>query len=201
MTQRVEIIRREGLAEGFLRLARYRLRLLLPGGARILDVQRECVEGLRAAAVLPYDPRSGRIVLVEQHRIGALESAGGGWLHEPPGGRIEEGQTPEATARREAMEEAGCRIDTLIPIGLCRTAPGFSDESVALFCGIADASCLPAEAGCREEGEWTRVVPWDLEAAARGLGRDPLTSATLMVTVQWLVLNRDRLAVRGGGAP
>jgi ADP-ribose pyrophosphatase len=143
MSWKLEIIRREPGFQGFLRLVRYWLHIGSPQDTAGKTVYRECVEGLRAAVVLPFDPASGRIVLVEQLRIGALDSDCGGWLHEPPGGVIEDGQTPEETARREALEEAGCRIGALAPIGLCRTSPGFSDESVSLYCGETDASGLP----------------------------------------------------------
>ena len=193
MSWKFEIIRREQLFQGFLRLARYSLRIAPPEGGAEITVYRECLEGLRSAVVLPYDPATGRIVLVEQLRVGALGAGCGGLLHEPPGGVIEEGQTPEETARREAMEEAGCRIGALTPIGLCRTSPGFSDERVALFCGETDASALPQYSGRRVEGEFTRVVGWDLDRAVCELGQGPLTAATVIISVQWLALNRDRL--------
>jgi ADP-ribose pyrophosphatase len=193
MSWKLEIIRRDPVFQGFLQLARYWLRIASPEDKDEITVYRECVEGLRSAVVLPYDPTTGRIVLVEQFRIGALASVGGGWLHEPPGGLIEDGQTPEEAARREAMEEAGCRIGALIPIGLCRTSPGFSDECVALFCGETDASGLPLYGGRREEGECTRVVGWELDRALCELGQEPLTAATVIIAVQWLALNLDRL--------
>ncbi len=193
MSWKVEIIRRELAFEGFLRLARYRLRIVSPGDTDQISVYRECVEGLHSAAVLPYDPSTGRIVLVEQMRIGAVGAGDGGWLQEPPGGVVECGQTPEDTVRREAFEEAGCRIGALIPIGQCRPSPGFSDECVALYCGKTDASGLPLYAGQREEGECTRVVCWELDRALCELGQGPLTAATVIIAVQWLALNRGRL--------
>lgn len=176
-----------------MRLARYWLRIASPDEMDHVAIYRECIEGLRSAVVLPYDPVSERIVLVEQLRIGALGSECGGWLHEPPGGVIESGQTPEETARREAMEEAGCRIGALAPIGLCRTSPGFSDECVAFYCGEVDASGLPLYGGCREDGECTRVVSWEMDRALCELGQEPLTAATVIIAVQWLALNRHRL--------
>lgn len=158
-----------------------------------MSVYREGIEGLRSAAVLPYDPATRRIVLIEQMRIGALGTECGGWLQEPPGGVIDGAQTPEETARREALEEAGCRIGALTPIGLCRPSPGYSDECVMLYCGETQAAGLPAFAGRREEGEWTRVVQWDLDRALCELGQGPLTAATVIIAIQWLALNRHRL--------
>ncbi len=107
--------------------------------------------------VLPFDPVSGQVVLVEQFRVGPWHSATGGLTWEPPGGVIAAGETAEATARREALEEAGCRIGAMAWIGTCRTCPGYSDEVVDLYCGETRATDLPAIGGDPLEDEWTRV--------------------------------------------
>lgn len=214
MTAEAEIIAREMLSDGFLKLRRYCLALpksvsepgpeVPPrvagsaGAARTL-VDLECIEGLGAAAVLPYDPATGRVVLVEQLRVGAL--AGGlegirdGLLLEPPGGAVAPGEAPADAARREAWEEAGCRLGAMTPIGACRPSPGYSDECVWLFCGEVNSAGLPSRGGEAREGECTRVVVWDLDALIRELGRGRFTPATLIIAVQWLALNRG--SVRG----
>ena len=156
-------------------------------------MDRECIEGLRAAVVLPFDPVSGQVVLVEQVRVGALHSVPDGLIWEPPGGIIAPGETAEAAARREAWEEAGCRLGAMAWIGTCRPCPGYSDEVVDLFCGETRATDLPAIGGDPLEDERTRVGGIDLESVIRDLGRGPFTAATLMLTVQWLALHRDRI--------
>lgn len=58
-----------------------------------------------AVGVLP----DGRILLTEDrqpHRIAVIT---------PPGGKVEQGETPEEAVRREFMEEIGYEIETLIP--------------------------------------------------------------------------------------
>ena len=60
MTVEIEIIACEPLSDAFLKLNRYRLAVRAPDtGERVL-VDRECVEGLRAAAVLPFVLRRGQ---------------------------------------------------------------------------------------------------------------------------------------------
>lgn len=200
-----DIIDRESLSDGFLKLKRYRLARTVPGGEADTEspaiVDWECIEGLRAAAVLPYDPSSGQIVLVEQLRVGALHSPGGGLLWEPPGGVIEAGRSAAETALREAWEEAGCRIGAMAWIGTCRPCPGYSDETVELFCGEASIAGLPAVGGDPREGERTRVVVLELERAIHALGREPLTAATLSVCVQWLALHRQHIHEVWAGMP
>lgn len=205
MKMAFDVIDRESLSDGFLKLNRYRLAPVMPGvetGAEAPAlVDLECIEGLRAAVVLPYDPSSEQIVLVEQLRVGALHLPGGGLLLEPPGGVIEAGHSAAETALREAWEEAGCRIGAMAWIGTCRPCPGYSDESVELFCGQASIEGLPAVGGNPREGERTRVVVVELDRAIRELGREPLTAATLIICVQWLALHRQRIHEVWAGRP
>lgn len=223
MTYAVEIIARQALSDGFLKLWRYRLarRLAWPepacarqavGGPAVTGrtlVDLECIGGLGAAAVLPYDSETGQVVLVEQLRVGALTggrgAVPGGLVLEPPGGAVGPGEAPAAAARREAWEEAGCRIGAMTPIGTCRPSPGYSDECVELFCGEVSVAGLPSHGGEAGEGESTRVAVWGLDALIRELGRGPFTPATLIIAVQWLALNResvgDRWAADGDPCP
>lgn len=198
-----EVIGRKTVYAGFLRLAQYRLRVQSVASMSDGVLYRERIEGLKAAAVLPFDPARQRIVLVKQFRVGAMGAREGAWLLEPPGGVVDAGESPETAARREAWEEAGCRIGDLVPILCCHTSPGVSDERVDLYCGAVDSSSVPATGGRHSEGEWTEVVTLDLDAAIRDLGRGQLTAATLIIAVQWLALNRQRLGElwRVGGAP
>jgi ADP-ribose pyrophosphatase len=193
MEDGVEIIGQSVAYAGFLHLAQYRVRVATPGGGPGETLYRERIEGLRAAAVLPFDPANERIILVKQFRIGALGAPSGAWLLEPPGGLIDEGESPEAAARREAWEEAGCRLGPLAPILRCQTSPGVSDECVSLYCGAVDSDSVATTGGRHGEGEWTEVVNLDLDTAIRDLGRGMLTAATLIISVQWLAVNRRRL--------
>lgn len=193
MSDRAEIVERKASSEGFLRVAQYRLEIVSPGLEHGASIYRECIEGLRSAAVLPYDPVTDRIILVKQFRIGALGAPSGAWLLEPPGGLIDAGETPESAARREAWEETGCRVGALESILSCHTSPGVSDERVDLYCGALVSGPETRIRGLHDEGEYTEVVDLALDAAIRDLGRGMLTAATLIIAVQWLVLNRPRL--------
>ncbi len=55
------------------------------------EVKREIFERGHAAVLLPYDPQRDEVVLVEQLRIAAIDSAVSPWLLEMVAGMIEEG--------------------------------------------------------------------------------------------------------------
>ena len=91
----------------------------------------------RAAAVLPYDPVADAVVLIEQFRLPALVAGLEPVLMELPAGLCDDGETPEATARRETAEEMGLSVGALRRIGGFLLTPGGSDE----LCELYGAGC------------------------------------------------------------
>jgi ADP-ribose pyrophosphatase len=193
MKPECEIMARETGYDGFLRLDRYTLRHSLYAGGMGPVLVRERVERLRAVAVLLYDPRLERVVLVEEFRIGALEQGEGAWLLEIVGGMWEAGADPAEVARKEALEEAGCRIAELLPIADVWVSPGTSSERVMLYCGRVDAAGAGGIHGLEHEGEDIRAVSLDLDVALRALEQGAIRAATAVIALQWLALNRERL--------
>lgn len=178
---------------GFFRLERLRLRHALFAGGMSPPLTRELFERGHAVAVLPYDPVRDAVVLIEQFRIGALARAGGPWLLEIVAGIIEDGEAPEAVARREAVEEADLRLGRLEKIGRFYVSPGGSSESVHLFCGEVDASGAGGIHGLVEEGEDIRVLVEPFATAMQRLTSGAIDSASPVIALQWLALNRTRL--------
>lgn len=189
----VEIERREIAYQGFFRLERYRLRHRLFNGAMSPSLSRELFERGHAAAVLPYDPRLDRVVLLEQFRIGALEAEGGAWLYEIVAGMIEPGEVAEDVVQRESLEEAGLRLMDLEPICDYLVSPGGTSERIHLYCGRVDAAEAGGIFGLAEEHEDIRVSTWSFEEAWEMLASGMINSASPIIALQWLALNRMRL--------
>ena len=103
----VEIIARETLYSGFFSMELYRFRHRLFNGEMSGEIKREIFERGHAAVLLPFDPVRDEVVLVEQIRIAAYDTSESPWLLEMVAGMIEEGESVEDVARREALEEAG----------------------------------------------------------------------------------------------
>jgi len=193
MDYKTEILQRETLYRGFFRVDRYRLRHGLFEGGLSQEIQRERVEGLRAASVLLYDPIRDCVVLIEQFRIGALECGEGAWLLETVGGYVGEGERPEEVARREVWEEAGCEVGELIPVCGLWVSPGLSAERLTLFVGLVDAGDAGGIHGLDHEGEDIRVVVMPAEQALAELYTGRADSTSIVIALQWLAMNRDRL--------
>jgi len=141
----VEVLGRTTLFQGFFRMVEYRVRHRLFNGGWSGEVRRELFERGHAVGVLPWDPRSDRVALVEQFRVGALADPAGPWLLELVAGMVEEGETPEEVARRELVEEAGIAEVELLPICDYLVSPGGSDESMTLLCAMTSLDAVFAK--------------------------------------------------------
>lgn len=189
----VEILAKEPVYQGFFRLDRYRLRHSLFAGGWSPPLVRECLERGHAVAVLPYDPVRDAVVMVEQFRIGALEAPRGAWLMEIVAGMIEADESAEAVAIREAEEEAGCRVTDLIPLYEFHLSVGGSSERLHLFCARTDTAGVGGIHGLAAEHEDIKVHVVPVEQALAMLAAGEIRSATPIIALQWLAMNRARL--------
>jgi len=132
-----------------------------------------------AAAVVPLasspagpDPV---VLMIRQYRYAA-----GGPLWEIPAGRLNEGEAPEACARRELQEEAGVAAGRLERLTTIWTTPGFTDEAIHLFLAT-DLVDVPT---AREPDEFIQVTPRPLSellvAIREGEIRDAKTIAAIL---------------------
>jgi nudix-type nucleoside diphosphatase (YffH/AdpP family) len=152
-----------------------------------------------AVTVLPYDPVRDRILVVEQLRLGPYAHGDARpWLLEPVAGMIDAGEPPETAARRETEEEAGLTLGALHQVARYYPSPGGLAQVMISYVGIAD---LPDDSGGigghAGEGEdiLSHIVPWDL--ACTMLERGDMANAPLVISMQWLQLNRARLRASG----
>ncbi|MEE9139477.1 MAG: ADP-ribose diphosphatase [Alphaproteobacteria bacterium] len=189
----VEIIEKTPAFEGYFRIDRYRLRHRLHEGGWSGEMTREVFERGHAAAMLPYDPALDRVVLIEQFRIGAFAAGVDPWLVEVVAGIIEPGETAEEVVRREALEETGCPVQKLVPICEFLVSPGGTSESIALFCGRVDAAGAGGIHGQAEEHEDIRVMALPFAKAKELVETGRIDNATALISLQWLILNRERL--------
>lgn len=143
------------------------------------EVQREIVRHPGAVGIVCHDEE--HVVLVRQPR----EAVGDPDVLELPAGKLEEGEDPMATARRELAEEAGLAAERWEPLTSYWSSVGVMDEEVHVVLATGLREDPDAEA---VEGERIEVVRWpltDLDGA--------LAATRDAKTIIGLLLLRERL--------
>ena len=189
----VEIIARETLYSGFFSMELYRFRHRLFNGEMSGEIKREIFERGHAAVLLPYDPVRDEVVLVEQVRIAAYDTSETPWLLEMVAGMIEEGESVEDVARREALEEAGLVVGRTKPVLSYLASPGGTTERSSIMVGEVDATTAEGIHGLADENEDIRVHVVSREQAYQWVEKGKIDNAASVIALQWLQLHYQTL--------
>lgn len=148
--------------------------VILPNGK---TSKRELVKHPGAVAIVPITDK-GKIVFVEQYRK-ALERS----LIETPAGKLEPGEEPEVTARRELEEETGYGCEKLTHIQSFATSPGFADEIIHLY--VAEGLSKIENAASLDEDEFVEIIEATLEEAEGMMKSGQIFDAKTAYSVLW----------------
>jgi len=183
--------------KGFFTLSEYRFQHRLFNGQVSDIVSREVLERGHAVILLAYDHQQDKVVLIEQIRIGAIESNDTPWLLEMIAGMLDhEGENEEQVARREAQEEAGITIGRCEQVLSYLASPGGMTERLTVFIGEVDANTAQGIHGVSDEHEDIRVHVVERQVAYQWLCEGKINNAGAIIALQWLQLNYRDLQTR-----
>ncbi|WP_105199622.1 ADP-ribose diphosphatase [Pseudoalteromonas sp. T1lg10] len=191
--QDVQIESTERVFDGFFKVDKYRFNHALFAGGRSDTIEREIFERGHAVAVLPYDPRSRQVLLVEQIRIAAMNSKDSPWLLECIAGMADGSEDYQAVVRKEAQEEAGLELGELEFMLSYLSSPGGTSERLYLYLAQTDLSEAGGIFGLDHEGEDIKVHVLDLDDALARLSSGEIDNAATVISLQWLALNEQRI--------
>ncbi len=179
----------------YFSLQEYTLRHPLIGGGMSPPITRAAFLATDAAIVLPYDAARDRVLLVEQFRMGPFARGDRfPWSLEPVAGRVDAGETPEACAYRETVEEAGVTLTGLEAISRSYPSPGCSTEFFHIFLGHADLpDALARNGGMADEHEDIAVHLLSFDDLMARVDAMEAKHGPLVLAALWLCRNRDRL--------
>ena len=147
-----------------------------------------------SVAVLPHDAARGTVLLLRQFRLPAYLTDGDGFLIEACAGAMED-ERAEACARREALEELGCRLDTLEPVALAYSSPGSLTERVFCFTAPYSPRDRISDGGGRsDEGEDIEVIEIALDDALAMIASGGIIDMKTILLLQQLNLSRPERA-------
>lgn len=147
-----------------------------------------------AVAVLPYDPWTDRVALIEQFRIAALAAEINPVVTECPAGLLDPGEDEETTAIRELREETGLETDRLTRIGKYILTQGGCDETISLFVArVRLENDAATHHGLAHEHEDIRLKVITADDAIAMLDDNRIENATAALCLGWLARRRDAL--------
>ncbi|WP_428618612.1 ADP-ribose diphosphatase [Shewanella sp.] len=189
----VQMLGKRTLYQGFFRMEEYRFKHRLFAGGWSQEVVREVFERGHAVVVLPYDPVTDKVVLIEQIRIPVLEAAPTPWLLELVAGMIETGESAEQVAHRELQEESGLVASEMHYVSQYFSSPGGTSERFDFYWAKVDACQADCLHGLDEEHEDIKVHVMPREAAYQLLCDGIINNASTVIGLQWLQLHYQNL--------
>lgn len=131
------------------------------------EVTVDVVRHARSVVLIPV-PEPGHVILIRQYRYAVNR-----WLWELPAGSVDEGEEPEAAARRECHEEIGLVPETVVRLTALHPTPGYCDEEMLFFrvSGLAESD----EAAAQDEDEDIEPKTFTLADAREMVRRGEIT--------------------------
>ncbi len=159
------------------------------------EIQRDLLLTGDASVLLPYDPRSDMLLLIEQIRAAPIARSAANPYHiEAIAGLIDKNEHPEATARREAFEEAGIEIEQLYTLPSSYQSAGAIDQVQHLFIGKANLSDYKSGIhGLIEEDEDIKTHLVSRHDALQALTDHKFESAPLQLILLYLEFNIKKI--------
>jgi ADP-ribose pyrophosphatase len=147
--------------------------VLLPDGK---TARREYVQHPGAVIIIPL--LDDQTVIMEHQFRYAL----GRHFYELPAGKIEPGEDPLATAKRELKEECGYEARSWRHLATLHPCVGYSDERFELYV----ARELTHVGHARDDGEFLEVVPMAIDEALRRIKSGGITDVKAVAGLAWL---------------
>jgi GDP-mannose pyrophosphatase NudK len=147
---------------------------------------REIYDNGNSAAILPYDPQRGTVLLTRQLRLPTYLQDGLESSIEACAGKLD-GETAERRIIKEMDEELGYRIAKVERLFELYVSPGAVMEKIAFFtCAYSPADKVSEGGGLPEEGEDIEVLETTLEQAAAMIAAGEIIDAKTVILVQFL---------------
>jgi ADP-ribose pyrophosphatase len=103
-------------------------------------------------------------------------------FYELPAGKIDRGEEPLATAKRELMEECGYEAKSWQHLTTLHPCIGYSDERIELFL----ARDLIHVGHKRDAGEFLEVIPMKVSEALDWIAQGRITEVKAIIGLLWL---------------
>ncbi|MFT6303958.1 MAG: ADP-ribose pyrophosphatase [Granulosicoccus sp.] len=186
-----QISEQKTVYEGFYKIESVKYSHSLHSGDMTGPIDAELFVRGDVVGLLPYDPVSDQVALIEQFRIGAMHNKPDPWLVQIIAGMIDTDETPEQVVIREAKEEAGIELVDVELMSRYIASPGASTEEVYVFYAETDLSQVGGTHGLVEEDEDISVKVMPADDAIALLDSGQIKNALSIIALQWFKMKRQ----------
>jgi len=180
------------LAKGFRDYHRYQM-TVRSEDAPPFSQERDVLMAGKVVVVMPIDVDRQEIILIRQFRLAAHMANARGDLVEFVAGRVEPKESLTDAAQRECREEIGVDPKKIVRLLRYLPTPGITDEEITVFLGSVDSAAVQEGSRTTTEGERLYICRVPIEHAIRALNGDAVCTSQVVIGLQWLVLNHERL--------
>ena len=189
MKSKFKVLDKKNLYNGFFKMNEVTIKYKKFNGNWTNEIKRELFGGAQVSAVLPYDPVKKEIILLQQFRPGTIGKNFNNYLYEIVAGFIDSGESPKQAAKRECLEEIGCKIKKLIPIQGYFPAPGSSESFYNLY--LAEINTFEGSRimGVEKENEDILVKSYKISQIKEKMKSGVIINGLTLIALQWFFLN------------
>lgn len=187
------ITSRERVYDGFFKMEELTIEMdKHDGGTQ--TIKRLNFERGNAVGILPYDPVTDEVLLINEMRPGMLAAGEYPFSDSLPAGMIDKGETAVQAAERELEEETGVKLNNprVINPGAFVSSGGTS-EKIALVFGTVDMKQAGGVHGEAAEGESIKTVVISADEFIARAEDGRLRDMKSLASAFWLALHRDEL--------
>ena len=189
MSNNYSIIKKRNLYKGFFKLNEITLKHKKHNGQWTGVLKREVFSGAEVAAVLPYDPKNKKIILINQFRTGIIKQNINPMINEIVAGIVDKNETPLEAAKRECKEETGCFSKKIKKILSFFPAPGSSESYYHLYLGEVQSFEGSRITGQTQENEDILAKCYSIKEVRELINKNKIINGLSLIAIQWFLLN------------
>ncbi|WP_299933134.1 gamma-glutamylcyclotransferase [uncultured Pelagimonas sp.] len=194
-SQDIDIVEDRPGFNGFFQVKAFQVSHKKFDGTQSPALPRETFMSFDVALLLPYDPVTDQVLLIEQVRFGTFNRGDPApWVLEPIAGLVDAGEAPRDAAIRESAEEAHLNLTQLIDMPKVYASPGYSTEFFHCYLGICDLGGRgQGQGGLASENEDIRNHVISFHHAMDLVDSGEVNVAPLAMMLLWLCRKRESL--------
>ena len=177
----------------FLHLKLIQFERILPNGNKE-NFAREVVERGQSVAILLYDPRHDKVLLINEYHAGRHINGDQPFALELPAGMIDKDETFAIAGLREASEETGvtaARYEIITPKAYLSS--GGSSETIGILCMSFDSTKSFGLQGKVSEGEIIQPVLLSRQEFLAQCDNAGINDIRAILSANWLERNLDHI--------